>query len=165
MVNRIQGSQEFNRLLLEAAEYHITDLDLTEFGESGEHVNSWQLPTRTTADSLVQSYFSTVHPLFPILLAPLFMAQYEMYWQTSQSPPNAALWIAILNVVFALGAIHGHSTNAQWVNNGRDHLLYFVRARLLSLEPLAMLHLPSIEHIQLTSLFGMYLVASCQVNR
>jgi hypothetical protein len=164
-MNREQDPSRFNQLLLEAAKYHIHNHDLTEFGESGEYVSSFLLPTRTEADELVQSYFTTVHQLFPILLGPVFIAQYELFWQTSQPPPNTALWVAILNLVFALGAIYGHFIQAGRVNNERDHLLYFVRARLLSLEHLAMLQVPTMENIQLTSLFGMYLVASCQINK
>ena len=164
-MDRAHGPDEFNRLLLEAAKYHVSHLDISEFGQVGEYISPFQLPTKSAADALVQSYFTTLHPLFPIILGPVFMTQYEVFWRTSETPPNSTVWLAILNLVFALGAVHGHAIEANWVNNDRDHVLYFLRARLLSLEPVAMLHLPTVETIQLTSLLGLYLVISCQVNR
>jgi hypothetical protein len=162
---RASGSDEFNRLLWEAAKHHVSHLDVSEFGQAGELVNPFQLPSKEAADALVQSYFTTLHPLFPILLGPVFMSQYEIFWQTLETPPNTSGWLAILNLDFALGAVHGHTIDAGWVENDRDHVIYFIRARLLSMEPLEMVQVPGVETIQLTTLFGLYLAVSCQVNR
>jgi len=163
--DRAQHPDEFNRLFLEAATYHASELDLTEFGEFAQLVDPLGLPERATADALVQSYFTTIHPLFPIILGPPFMRQYDLFWQSSLSPPNTYLWRAIMNMIFALGAIYAHAVQVPHADGDREHLLYFLRARVLSTDPVGMIQLPSLEQIQLASLSGMYLVASSQVNR
>lgn len=136
-------------------------MDLSSFGSYGEHAGQYRVPPKLIADALVYAYFTTMHPLFPIVLGPVFMAQYELFYQSSQPPPDSNLFLAILNLIFALGAVYGHYTHNDW----GDHLEYFVRSRLLSMEPLSMLHQPTLENIQVASLCGMYLVASHQINR
>ncbi|KAI9754449.1 MAG: hypothetical protein M4579_004717 [Chaenotheca gracillima] len=153
-------------LLMDVATYHIIDLDLSEAGEHGQNVDPLAFPSREIADALVESYFTTVHPQFPIVMAPVFMVQYQSYWQTSwASSRSSNTWIAMLNLVFALGAIYGHSIRASWAGPELDHIQYFMRARILSLEPLGVLELPKMEKVQLTALTGMYLIASYQINR
>jgi hypothetical protein len=150
---------------LEAAKYHISHLDISEFGLAGESALPYQLPGKEVADALVQSYFTTLHPAFPLIMGPVFMHQYDSFWETSETPSNTTTWLAVLNLIFAIGAVHGFTIGADWVKNDQDHVSYFIRARLLSPEPLAMVHVPTIENIQLGSLFGLYLMASCQINR
>jgi len=99
------------------------------------------------------------------MLGPVFMHEYETFWQTSETPPDSKMWLAILNLIFALGAVQGHLMQANLVESDQDHMLYFLRARLLNLEPLNMIHVPAVENVQLALLFGLYLLASCQVNR
>jgi len=155
-----------NRLLYETTSYHVNDLDFGEFGEFGEMVNPFHVPHRATEDVFVKAYFSTIHRFFPAVSGPLFLSQYETFWQTSQPPPETDHWLAILNLIFALGSLHTRSVEPNWVDNAdRDHVLYFVRARLLTPEPLGMVDLPTIETIQVASLNGMYLIATCQLNR
>ena len=155
-----------NQILLDATSYHVNDLNFHKFGDFGELVNPFHVPSKMVADTFVKAYISTIHPFYPIILGPIFLSQYETFWQTSQAPPDAPLWLSILNLVFALGALHTQSVDPQWnENNEGDHVLYYVRAKLLAPEPLATLDLPTVERIQVASLNGMYLISTCQFNR
>lgn len=155
-----------DRTLLDARNYQVNDLGFSEFGDFGEMVNPFHVPPRAVADAYIKSYFSTIHPFFPILLGPVFLDQYQSFWQTAQSPTGTHLWLTIMNLVFALGALHSHLVDPQWVDSSdRTHVLYFVRAKLLAPEPLSAIDIPTIERVQVASLNGMYLVATCQFNR
>ncbi|KAI9751849.1 MAG: hypothetical protein M4579_005872 [Chaenotheca gracillima] len=155
------------QLLLQAATYHLNHLDLHELGPFGQQVDAFQVPPRQTADVLVDAFFTTVYPLFPVLSRPLFQRQYHLFWQTliSGSPGLTVAWRAQLNLIFAIGAAYGQTTQVPGTGDEPDHLQYFIRARLLSLQPLGFIELPDLEHVQLAALTGMYLIATCQINR
>ena len=70
-------SNEFDRLLLEAATYHGDELDHVEFGDVSQNINAYMLPDRSRADALIEAYFSSLHPLFPVLLESVFRSQYD----------------------------------------------------------------------------------------
>ncbi|KAI5237933.1 hypothetical protein E4T43_07757 [Aureobasidium subglaciale] len=70
------------------------------------------LPRRRVADELIKTYWTFVHPLFPILHRPTFVRSYEKLW-TSQPDEESktddsrrdfeeALFLSTLNIVFAL---------------------------------------------------------------
>ncbi|PGH28195.1 hypothetical protein AJ80_00085 [Polytolypa hystricis UAMH7299] len=164
-MNDTPSFDDFNRSLLLGCSYFLEEPELTEFTVYGQAVDALQLPQKSTADLLVKAYFKTMHPLFPVLSEKEFMIQYRSYWQTSHSPNNSLIWISILNIVFALGAIHAHRVGASYKGLENDHLLYALRSRALSQEPMHMPDLPNMEHIQLVTISGMYFVASYQINR
>jgi hypothetical protein len=164
-MNRANSRNEFHELLMEGCDYFVNNLDVSDFGVFGENVDAFQLPPRRTADVLVRSYFSTVHPFFPVLLQRDFIAQYQSYFETRHPPTGCIHWIATLNLVFALGALYGYSSRATFIGSDKDHVLYFLRSRILSQEPPQMFDLPTMDHVQYTTISGIYLFASCQMNR
>jgi hypothetical protein len=106
-MNRANNPDEFHRLLQESCDYFANHLDVSDFGVFGENVDAFQLPPRQTADFLIRSYFTTIHPFFPVLSQLDFITQYQSYFETRHPPGSNIHWIAILNVVFALGALYG----------------------------------------------------------
>ncbi|KAI7849795.1 fungal-specific transcription factor domain-containing protein [Circinella umbellata] len=63
--------------------------------------HDYVLPPRKVADSLVRSYWTFVHTLYPFLHKPGFMRTYSKLWDhESEGDP---LFHCILNLVFALG--------------------------------------------------------------
>ncbi|KAL1963631.1 hypothetical protein VTN77DRAFT_7952 [Rasamsonia byssochlamydoides] len=164
-MNRANSLDEFHQLLMEGCDYFANHLDVSDFGVFGENVDAFQLPPRQTADALVNSYFSTVHPFFPVLSWHDFIAHYQSYFETRHPPGSSIHWIATLNLVFALGALYGSSCKAAFIGSDKDHVLYFLRSRILSQEPTQMFDLPTMDHVQYTTLSGIYLLASYQMNR
>lgn len=162
-MNRASSLDEFHQLLMEGCDYFANHLDVSDFGVFGENVDAFQLPPRETADMLVHSYFSTVHPFFPVLSQSDFIAQYQSYFETRHPPGGSIHWIAMLNLVFALGALYGYQ--ATFIGSDKDHVLYFLRSRILTQEPTQMFDLPTMDHVQCTTISGIYLLASYQMNR
>jgi hypothetical protein len=164
-MNRTNSPEEFHRLLQESCDYFDNHLDVSDFGVFGENVDIFQLPSQQTADVLVRSYFATVHPFFPVLSQPEFIAQYQSYLETRHPPNSNIHWIAILNVVFALGALGEHRSQALYAVSDKEHILYFLRSWMLSQPPTQMVDLPTLEHVQYMTISGVYLFASNQMNR
>ncbi|KAI9767351.1 MAG: hypothetical protein M1840_005760 [Geoglossum simile] len=149
-------------LLFEISTYHLDDLSTSSIGDQ---VDPYGLPLRATADALTNSYLTTVHPAFPIISKPLFKKQYEQFFRSFLPPESSRWWLAMLNLIFAIGAIHAHLTRAEWQGDGRDHLQYFTRARILALDKGAGLETPDLQQVQVIGLCAFYLVASSQTNR
>jgi hypothetical protein len=63
----------------------------------------FDLPPRRTADELVESYIFYVHTLYPFLHEPTFRSQYEALWGPPGQKDDDIVFMAILNLVFALG--------------------------------------------------------------
>ncbi|KAJ1326935.1 proline utilization trans-activator [Microdochium nivale] len=66
-------------------------------------VLSAQLPARELADSLVESYLTTVESFYRILHIPSFHAEYEALWATGVQPDSSVL--VQVKLVLALGAV------------------------------------------------------------
>ena len=133
----------------------------------GTQLDPYSLPIKNTSDELVKAFFRTVQPAFPILNQNAFLQQYE---QLFASPDlNAAkngVFLALLQVVLAIGAVHAHVTDSDWAGDDRDHLLYFARARLLGTYSAAILsENVSLAQVQLLGLAAVYLISTDQYNR
>jgi hypothetical protein len=68
-------------------------------------------------------------------------------------------------LIFAISARYSHLVRAEWRGDDRDHLVYFSRARLLSLSRDTIIQHPDLQQIQVTGLMALYLLCTSQVNR
>jgi len=97
-------------------------------------VDSHQLPPVEIAEQLLACFMNTVHKSFPIL-PKSFDKQFEKYFHVSQQGARLQVpdkWLAILNLVFAIGSRFSHLVKAEWRGDEREHLVYMTRAiRLL----------------------------------
>ncbi|KAL9114659.1 MAG: hypothetical protein Q9227_001337 [Pyrenula ochraceoflavens] len=157
------------RGVFEGGAYYMTEInedDEAGFGENAENLDMRQMPLHEQANKYLDYYFATVNNLFPIVLEPVFRRQYSEFQATGVPPwPHAPLQV-MFNLVFALGALHAELIGSStWDGRKDNHVAYFFRARMLSFEPLKLLQMPELYHVQMTALFGMYLVASNQLNR
>lgn len=132
----------------------------------GNQIDPYGLPVKKTADALLNAYFTTVHPSFPIVNEAHFYRQFEDYFITVdlESFKDRA-FVAILQIVFAIGAVHAHRVRADWAGDDRDHLLYLARARVLSMEIGILNEFVYHGQVQLFGLAGMYFLATNQINR
>jgi hypothetical protein len=142
--------------------YHLDDIDISF---SGKQIDAYALPPKDLANSLVNVYFETVHPLFPIIYKGLFKNQFELLYQTRDPGKVARKWLAIMNLVFAIGARHlsmiGENKADIW-----HHVTFFLRARLLgALDGGLVFEIATLQNVQAMGLTGMYLLASKQTNR
>lgn len=132
----------------------------------GDHLDPFDVPVRSTADCLLDSYFKTIHPSFPVLDKAYFMEQYERYFAIQDSSRfGDRNFIATLQLVLAIGAVHAHLVGAQWAGDERDHLLYFAKARVLGIETGILNEMAYLGQVQVFGLSGMYLLVTDQINR
>ncbi|KAJ5158443.1 uncharacterized protein N7500_008094 [Penicillium coprophilum] len=146
-------------LALHAVNYHLDDLDISVPGP----VQLYSMPPREMADHMFEAYLTTVHPFFPIINKPLFSAQYRTFFDSTARPGDK--WLAILNMIFAIGAKHGHLTDAPWHGDEKDHLVYLTRARILSMNGDVLFSHPDLQQVQVEALIAFYLLSSDQINR
>ena len=132
----------------------------------GNQIYPLEMPIRATADDLVEAYFTTVHPSFPVLDQTEFMAKYEDVIRA----PDLALYrdrtfIASLQLVFGIGAVHAHLVNAEWAGDERDHVLYIASARMLAVDSGLLNDLCYLDQVRVFALGAFYLLATDQINR
>lgn len=132
----------------------------------GDQIDPFEMPIRSTADRLVDSYFKTVHPSFPVVDKAYFIEQYGQYFTVRDSENfGDKNFIATLQLVLAIGAVHAHLVGAEWAGDERDHLLYFAKARMLGIDTGILNDMAYLGQVQLFGLGGMYLIITDQLNR
>lgn len=141
--------------------YHCDDLTLTP----PHHVDPFEMPSQATANMLFQSYLETVHPAFPIIGKSTFISQYQAFQLKEDQSKINQNWLAILNLIFAIGAKYSHLIQAEWNGDQTDHLVYFTRARILGFNSEAILGHAELQKVQITGLMSFYLMALNQINR
>ena len=98
-------ADEFSSLSLEDTAYHATNVDLSNFGDHGERVDSTALPPRETANALWECFCASIHLIYPVVSQRVFVAQYRTFRETSRLPHKNRIWLGMLNIMFAIGRI------------------------------------------------------------
>ncbi|KAF9894766.1 hypothetical protein FE257_006656 [Aspergillus nanangensis] len=146
--------------LLTSVSYFLDDNELF----LDEEVVLYHRPPRHVADKLVNLYFHTVHPSFPIIGKLPFMQQYVLYYSTPNlHPPDK--WLAILNLVFALGAKYAKLTTEPWVDALNTPLEYFTRSHRFGFAHDGPFDHPSLQQVQVEGLATFFLMTIGHINR
>lgn len=133
------------------------DLDVTDDVQVGV------MPSKSTAGYLLRSYFTSIHPSFPIIGKSTFQSQYNLFFtQPGIKPGNK--WLAILNLVFAIAGGYAKLVGADWQLEMEYHGVYFKRARMLSMRNTLFDH-ADLQQLQIEGLTAFYLLATGQINR
>lgn len=130
-----------------------------------DHVDKDELPPLETAKKLLSCYLNTVQDALPILAKSDILNQFRHYSGSKHPESLPATWRAVLNMVFALGSIFSHLTNAPWQGDERDHFIYYTRALHLGLPGDTMTAHPDLQRIQVIGLISFYYMAISQVSR
>lgn len=153
------GRDGQNDALIASLNYYADNMDMG----LPEQVDSHEIPPREVANRLFGAYLTSVHPSFPIIGMSTFISQYQLFFsQPSVKPGNK--WLAILNLIFATAAVYSHLVHAEWEANEDDHVVYFSRARVLSMKDPLFDH-PDLQQLQVEGLTCFYLLATGQINR
>lgn len=139
--------------------YHCDDLSML----IPDHVEPYEIPPRQVADLLFERYLDTVHPTFPIIGKTTFVDQYRTFY--GKNLQAGANWLAILNLIFAIGAKYTRLTRADWGGEEVDDLIYFTRARLLGFNTDSILDHAGVQSVQVAGLIAFYLSTINQINR
>ncbi|KAL3490714.1 fungal-specific transcription factor domain-containing protein [Aspergillus germanicus] len=127
-------------------------------------IDPYGRPPRDVADKLLDCYFFTVHPSFPIIAKIPFMQQYEMYYTRPDIHPTKR-WLTILNLVFALASKFAQLVSKPWVGEAESPMVCFTRARKLSFTESQLLEHPNLQQVQVEGLTAFFLMAIGHINR
>lgn len=139
--------------------YHLDDLDIPLI----EDTDAFAIPPREVADEYFNAYMTYVHPLFCAIRKPAFTVQYRQFFNRPVKPPRK--WLAILNMIFAIGCRYCRLINSSSEGSHEDDLLFLTRARLLGLNEKVLFEHTDLQQIQLEFLVAVYLLCMGQVNR
>ncbi|KAL1619968.1 hypothetical protein SLS56_009887 [Neofusicoccum ribis] len=128
-------------------------------------VDKDELPPPHLAKQLLNSYMKTVGDTWPVLIKSEFLGQFQHYLRSKNPQGLPAMWRALLNMVFAIGAKFSHLTGADWEGDDRDHLVYYTRALSLGMPGDAIVAHPDIQRIQVLGLVSFYYLTISQVSR
>lgn len=132
----------------------------------GDQIYPLELPIRSTADRMVESYFTSIQLSFPIFNESELISQYEEVYDTVDlATYRDRTFIATLQLVFALGAVHAHLVNSEWAGDERDHTLYVANARMLAVDSGILNDLCHLGQARVFALGALYLLATDQINR
>jgi hypothetical protein len=131
-------------------------------------VDPFELPPLETAQRLFASYMDTVQDSFPILSRTSFKSQFHQYYLCiGQGAPVLVpqKWLAILNILFAIGSQYSHLEDAEWKADDRDHIIYLSRAHILGQSGPALGSHPDLMQVQTTALLALYFLSVGRVNK
>ncbi|KAL9618524.1 MAG: hypothetical protein Q9160_006780 [Pyrenula sp. 1 TL-2023] len=147
---------EANSAFLPHSYYQTNELDA---GNQGEVVNQADLPPREIANALLECYFRTIHIVYPIVIKSEFVKQYDSLWSAKELPSAGLTWLAKLNMMLAIGVVGMQAMQQHDLATQDNHVKYFLRARLLQPEAVTMMAVPTLEHVQLQTLYGAYFLS------
>lgn len=145
--------------LVASLNYYLDDLEIP----NANKVDASVVPPKETANKLLNSYLTSVHPSFPIIGISTFVSQFQVYFSQPSLKPGSK-WLAILNLIFAIAAKYDELTNTGWNEEEDGHQVYFSRARILSLED-QLLHHHDLQQLQVEGLTCFYMISSGHINR
>lgn len=148
--------------------YHLDDLEIPLMDE----INPYAVPSKSVADRFFNAYMLVFHPSFHIVRRKTFTAQYERFIRNPETVWPPRKWLAVLNMVFAIGCHYCRLTGCDGVDEEGDHngtledgMVYLTRARKLSLAGNVLFEHSDLQQVQVEFLVAFYLLARGQVNR
>ena len=155
------GEQHAPDVSIMQMSYHLDDLDMPIF----ESVDPYAVPARDQADRFFTAYMVAFHPSFNVIREKTFTTQYRQFYRQlgsfMQRPPRK--WLAVLNMVFAIGCYYCHLAGED--RGGEDEDVFMARARKLGLNETALFEHSDLQQVQVEFLVAFYLLAQDQVNR
>lgn len=146
-------------LSISAASYYLDNLNLSDLVNE----NPFDLPPKELADEFLDVYLQSVNVSFPIIRKPLFVSQYEKFFN-GIAPTPGKKWLSILNLVFAIGALYCQLSQPDY-QKSFDHRTFLSRARDLAAGDSIAYDNPDLQQVQIEALLAFYLFGSSQINR
>ncbi|KAL2864938.1 transcription factor domain-containing protein [Aspergillus lucknowensis] len=155
------GEKHHNRdIPIMSMSYHLDDLTIP----FSDLVDPFATPPKEVADHYFNAYMQSVHPAFMVIRQSTFTSQYEQFFtKTFVNPPRK--WLAVLNMIFALGCRFCKLTGESWMGGPyTDDIEFLNRTRKLCLSGNVLFDHDDLQQIQVELLVAFYLVALGQVN-
>ncbi|CAI6342378.1 unnamed protein product [Periconia digitata] len=159
-----QRSNSNTRVPLSSSTFYVDDQGL----EVDYTVHPFELPPMHVAQGLIKGYMDTVQDSFPILSRSSFMETvHELYASVEHGAFHSVpdKWLAVLNLVFAIGAQYSYLVEESWHIRGFNHLTYVSRAHILGLSTPDLVSHPDLMQVQITALLALYFLTTGRANR
>ncbi|GLA31635.1 hypothetical protein AnigIFM63326_010315 [Aspergillus niger] len=151
--------QQKQETAMAAMSYYLDDVGVPLL----DSVDPYALPPKDLANRYFTAYMDSVHPSFNVVRKTAFVSRYRQFFsQPAQPPPR---WLAILNMIFAIGCQYTRATSSRPDSGDYDDLVYLNRARKLTLSEKVIFEHADLQQIQVEFLVAVYFVGMCQVNR
>jgi len=142
--------------------YHAEPGDFLAVGTQDVNPREW--PPHNVAKALTDAYFEHVHIAFPVMSKHNFYTKFRSFPKNQPSSEDHC-WLALINLVFAIGAKYAHLVQSDIRGDDRDHLVYYARARALGIDERTLNQDPELMHTTCLGVLGLYLLATDQLNR
>ncbi|KAJ5340277.1 hypothetical protein N7541_009401 [Penicillium brevicompactum] len=153
-------SNRSDRLSISSVNYFQDDFEISMLDDVDLSIS----PPHHVATQLVDNYFHTVHPAFPIIGMTTFIGQYNSFYANPNVRPGKR-WLAVLNLIFAITARHLLLMGLPPHPEADSYLVYFTRAWRLGIDNVALLSHPNLQQVQVEGLAAFYLLSVGQINR
>ncbi|KAL4780658.1 fungal-specific transcription factor domain-containing protein [Aspergillus varians] len=120
------------------------------------------LPPKPWAANLVDIFFDSIAPCFPLLNRLLFASQFDYAFSGSAEPTQK--WLAVLNLVFAISSKYYQLANPV-AGKDVDDRIFLSRAMALNTSHNLAIEHPDLHQVQIDLLLAIYYLASGHVNR
>jgi hypothetical protein len=141
--------------------YHLDNLQIAEPASLVDDLRA--LPPKSWAAQLLDIYFESVGPTFPLIDQQLFVSQFNAaFIDTTQQPTQK--WLAVLNLVFAIASKYYRLAEPVFGRDVDDHVFLSRAIALTNTRWLAIQH-ADLHQVQIDLLLAIYYIASGQVNR
>ncbi|PYH91081.1 C6 transcription factor [Aspergillus ellipticus CBS 707.79] len=142
--------------------YFLDDLNIPLM----DSVDPYDLPPKDVANRLFTAYMDSVHPSFNVIRKTTFVSQFRQFYAQPYAQPAKPpqRWLAVLNMIFAIGCRYCRVVNNQ-TDGDHDDLVYLNRARKLTLGDADVFSHADLQQIQVEFLVAFYFVTMCQINR
>jgi hypothetical protein len=144
--------------------YIVDEIDLLAVDE--DHLDQYQQPTTQRMMILSEAFSHAMHGPFQFLVREQFLRKLSALPHVVAIGPWASRrWLALANLVWAIGAkwLGGASLNK--LDSSKDHLVFYARARALGLDHRVMVDRPDMESVQGLGLLAFYLYINGSVTR
>ena len=144
--------------------YYMDHTDLLSINE--DYVNEYHWPAKRTLVLLSEAFFHAMQGAFHFVVREQFLQEVYQFSPVRRSPSWAERrWLALANLVWAVGSKWLHIAKMDDSINNEDHLIYYARARALGLDHRVVFDHPDLERVQGIGLLSFYLLINGSISR
>lgn len=144
--------------------YFRDDVDLLSIDE--DHVSALEMPPPDLSFLLAEACFHAIQGAFAFVHRERFLEALAHFPRKKTGLSHHEIqWLALANLVFALGAKWLQQTNPDGRHTVYNHLEFYARARALGLDHRVVLDHPVLEQIQALGLLAFYLFVNGSIFR
>ncbi|EXJ60048.1 hypothetical protein A1O7_04197 [Cladophialophora yegresii CBS 114405] len=172
----VRGYRDDNPGRVHAAEMDVNIATTSDFiyfmddtnvlGVDEDYVDQYHWPAKESMVLLSEAFFHAMQGAFHFVLREQFLQQAYQFSGTGQHPSwSKRHWLALANLVWAIGSKWLQITKLNEPDSDDDHLIFYARARALGLDHRVMFDHPDVDRVQGIGLLSFYLLINGSITR